>query len=352
MSIDTLPRRGDGRGDPGWPGAGEKREGGRELNTDAHAHEPRSSFPSRGHPVRLPGMTRYNVVSFCARQPAPSGPPLGIVAGGDRWPGLAPLGEARRSALGAALALHAAIGGLMLFFVRTAPLVPVPLSNTVSMVFAAAPATVPLSPAAPQMPQAADVPSPPAPPGPAPAPDLPPPPAPPQPTAAEAPPVLPPPREADVAAPPMVPKPPPAEHRQVKREPRVTRPAVQTAQHPAELAAARPAATASPPSTTQPVVAAPIAPNWESELASWLAAHRTYPEEARRHGEQGRVTVRFTVDRGGRVLAVELVKGTGSASLDDAARAMLQAASLPPFPPTMPEQQITVTVQIRYQLTD
>jgi periplasmic protein TonB len=259
---------------------------------------------------------------------------------------------ARVLALGSALTLHAAIGGLILLIAHTAPLVPVPFSNTVLMLFAAAPLTVPSSLPAPQIPQAVDVPSPPPPPDTAPTANPPPPPAPPQAAAAEAPPTLPPPQEADVAAPPMVPKPPPAEHRQVKRQPRVIRPAAQPAPQAAQLAAARPAATANPPSTSQPAAAAPIAPNWESELANWLAAHRTYPEEARRHGEQGRVTVRFTVDRNGRVLDVELVKGTGSASLDDAARAMLQAASVPPFPSTMPEQRITVTVQIRYQLTD
>jgi periplasmic protein TonB len=296
-------------------------------------------------------MTRYNVPFLNACQEALA-PPLGIVAGGERWPNLKPLRVARLSALGAALALHAAVGGLMLLIAGTAQLVPVPLSNTVSMVFAAAPATVPLSVAAPQMPQASEVPSPPAPPGTAAAANPPPPPAPPRPAAEEAPPVLPPPREADVAAPPMVPKPPPAEHGQVKRQPGLTRPAMQPVPRAPRLAAARPAATTSPPSTSYPAVAAPIAPNWQSELASWLAAHRTYPEEARRHGEQGRVTVRFTVGRDGRVLDVELVKGTGSTSLDDAARAMLQAASLPPFPSTMPEQQVTVTVQIRYQLTD
>jgi periplasmic protein TonB len=256
------------------------------------------------------------------------------------------------SVLSAALALHAAIGGLMLLIARTAPLLPAPVSNSVSMVFAAAPQTVPSSVPAPEMAQPADAPSPPAPP------DIPPVASPPLPSApsptaaAEVPPVQPPPQGRDVAVPPVVPKPPPAEHRQVKRQPRLTRPPAQPAPRAAQMTAERPAANAGPPSTAQPVVAAPIAPNWESELAGWLAAHRTYPEEARRHGEQGRVTVRFTVDRDGRVLDVELVKGTGSASLDDAARAMLQAASLPPFPPTMPEQQVTVTVQIRYQLTD
>lgn len=92
--------------------------------------------------------------------------------------------------------------------------------------------------------------------------------------------------------------------------------------------------------------------DWQHALFGWLASHKTYPEEARRRGEEGRAVLRFTVDRTGRVLAVELVTGTGSRLLDDAARAMLRGGALPPFPASMPQPQVTVTVQIRYRLTD
>ena len=85
-------------------------------------------------------------------------------------------------------------------------------------------------------------------------------------------------------------------------------------------------------------------------LAAWLEAHKTYPDAARRQGEQGRAIVRFTVDRGGQVLGLQLVSGTGSTSLDDAVERMLRGAPLPAFPPGMDQAQITVTVQIRYRL--
>ncbi len=60
--------------------------------------------------------------------------------------------------------------------------------------------------------------------------------------------------------------------------------------------------------------------------------------------------VRFTVDREGRVLAVALLRGSGSAALDGAAVSMLSGARVPPFPGDMPGAAQTVTVPIQYRL--
>jgi periplasmic protein TonB len=120
-----------------------------------------------------------------------------------------------------------------------------------------------------------------------------------------------------------------------------------------------PAAAAGAPVQTTPGPAAAstagappaqVAAGWRQALGAWLAAHKTYPEEARRRGEEGRTAVRFTVDRSGRVLDVELSQSSGSAILDEAARAMLRGATLPPLPPTMTQERVTVTVTIRYAL--
>jgi len=62
--------------------------------------------------------------------------------------------------------------------------------------------------------------------------------------------------------------------------------------------------------------------------------------------------LRFSIDRSGSVLDVAVVRSAGSPVLDSAAQAMLQGARLPPFPPSMPQDRITVTVTIRYTLTD
>ena len=60
--------------------------------------------------------------------------------------------------------------------------------------------------------------------------------------------------------------------------------------------------------------------------------------------------IRFTVGRDGRVLSYALAAGSGSGVLDEAAQAMFRNARLPPFPATMPEAQVTVTVPIRFVL--
>ncbi len=83
-----------------------------------------------------------------------------------------------------------------------------------------------------------------------------------------------------------------------------------------------------------------------------MAAHKVYPELARRRGEQGNVELRFTADRSGRVLSVSLVRGAGSDLLDSAAVAMVRNATLPPFPASMPQQTASVTVTIHYALTN
>jgi TonB family protein len=60
--------------------------------------------------------------------------------------------------------------------------------------------------------------------------------------------------------------------------------------------------------------------------------------------------VRFTVDRAGQVINVQLLSGTGSVILDEAIEHLLHGAQLPPFPAGMDQERVTVTLQIRYEL--
>lgn len=113
--------------------------------------------------------------------------------------------------------------------------------------------------------------------------------------------------------------------------------------------AAAPAAP-TPEATRDPAAMAAAGAAWRAALSTWLQGHTTYPEAARRGGEQGRVVVRVTVDRGGQVLGMALADGSGAASLDQAAQAMLRGARLPPFPPGMIQAQVTVAVPVRYAL--
>jgi protein TonB len=99
-----------------------------------------------------------------------------------------------------------------------------------------------------------------------------------------------------------------------------------------------------------PAQAAPsVDPAWQAEVSKWLA-RRPYPEEARRRGEEGRVTVRFTVDRSGRVLDAAIVGTSGSERLDDATLSLLRQAVFPGFPAAMTQPRIVITTAVRYSL--
>jgi protein TonB len=90
---------------------------------------------------------------------------------------------------------------------------------------------------------------------------------------------------------------------------------------------------------------------WIHAIGAWLAAHKTYPEQARARGDEGRETVRLTIDRQGHVTGLEVVRSSGSDILDEATAAMLRGATLPALPPAMTQPGVTITVQIHYALT-
>ena len=139
-------------------------------------------------------------------------------------------------------------------------------------------------------------------------------------------------------------------HPQPPRPPSKPRPgnAAPAAPVPAQTQAA--AAGASTVKPASPPAAPAINPGWQSALGAWLQANKTYPEDARRRGEEGRAAVRFTVNRDGRIIDFQLLSGTGSAILDAAVERLLRGARVPPFPAGMDQEQVTVTLQIRYAL--
>ncbi len=126
---------------------------------------------------------------------------------------------------------------------------------------------------------------------------------------------------------------------------------VQTAPRPnlptqnGRIAALPPSSSAASP----PAAAAYSSGAWQGALAAWLQAHKRYPEQARRDGIEGRVVVRFAVDREGTVKQVNLVHSSGSSELDEAAMAMLRGSHLPPPPAPAPDT-ISITLPIHYSL--
>ena len=256
--------------------------------------------------------------------------PLGVV---DRRPRVASAGAERCSAFGLTSAvLHLVAVALLIVLTGRVPMPERLEEPSVEMVFeaggdavsAAEPVAETLAEAAPPEPVL-------------PEPVLPEP-APPEPVPPE--PVLPKPAPIPINAPPPRPQPPPKPPKPV-----------QTAAPPragAQSVAATPVApvNASPPRAEVPAVD----PAWQSQVASWLVSHKTYPEAARRRGEEGRVAIRFTVDRSGQVLETEVAESSGSERLDAATVALLRGASLPAFPASMARDRVTIVTSLRYTL--
>lgn len=107
------------------------------------------------------------------------------------------------------------------------------------------------------------------------------------------------------------------------------------------------------PQTSAPVKGGSprIEPSWETKLVRRLQQYKRYPNDAQSRGEQGVVLLAFSVDRNGRVIARRIVHSSGFAELDKEVMAMLDRAQpLPPFPTTMTQDQLSLSVPIRFSL--
>jgi periplasmic protein TonB len=94
-----------------------------------------------------------------------------------------------------------------------------------------------------------------------------------------------------------------------------------------------------------------VAPSWQTGLVRHLQQFKRYPSEAQSHGDEGVVLLGFSVDRNGHVLSRHIVRSSGHADLDDEVMAMIDRAQpLPPFPASMPEPKLDLTVPIRFSL--
>jgi periplasmic protein TonB len=91
--------------------------------------------------------------------------------------------------------------------------------------------------------------------------------------------------------------------------------------------------------------------SWRGLLVARLQSFKRYPSPAVARREQGLVSVSFTMDRTGRVLARRIVKSSGYADLDQEALDMIaRAEPLPPFAPSMKENTRGFVLPIRFYL--
>jgi protein TonB len=94
-----------------------------------------------------------------------------------------------------------------------------------------------------------------------------------------------------------------------------------------------------------------IDPSWQSLLLKHLQQFKSYPGGARQRNEQGVVVLDFVMDRDGHVLSRRIVTGSGFADLDAEVLTLIQRAQpLPAFPASMSEDQLHLTVPIRFSL--
>lgn len=107
------------------------------------------------------------------------------------------------------------------------------------------------------------------------------------------------------------------------------------------------------PRTAAPVIGGSpsVTPSWQAALLKRLQNYKRYPRAAQARGEQGVVLLHFKIDRNGRVLARRILRSSGSSDLDGEVLAMIERAQpLPAFPASMTQDELDLTVPIRFSL--
>ncbi len=90
---------------------------------------------------------------------------------------------------------------------------------------------------------------------------------------------------------------------------------------------------------------------YRQRLRQRIKAGRIYPARAKHQGITGSVTLRFELDREGRLLSCRVQRSSGYAVLDEAAEETIRAsAPFPPLPPALKEQSLWIEVPIQYEM--
>jgi protein TonB len=92
-------------------------------------------------------------------------------------------------------------------------------------------------------------------------------------------------------------------------------------------------------------------PSWQTLLVKRLYQFMTYPSRARARNEQGVGLLSFTVARSGHVVEHHIARSSGHPDLDAEMMALVERAQpLPAFPASMTQDQLELTVPIRFAL--
>jgi len=88
---------------------------------------------------------------------------------------------------------------------------------------------------------------------------------------------------------------------------------------------------------------------WQKQLVGHLDRHKKYPSE--RSQKAAEISVRFTLDRLGHVLSVDIEKGSGDAAFDEAALAMVRRSDPVPVPPPLvADEGLSFTVPVIFRV--
>ena len=91
------------------------------------------------------------------------------------------------------------------------------------------------------------------------------------------------------------------------------------------------------------------AAGYKARILQRIAEKKIYPKAARKHNQEGAVTLSITVLRSGQLARVEIMSPCAYAFLNEAAVASVRAAAPFPLDDTAPEQ-IEMTVTLEYRL--
>jgi protein TonB len=97
--------------------------------------------------------------------------------------------------------------------------------------------------------------------------------------------------------------------------------------------------------------ASAAAASWRDQVVSQLQRAKRYPSGAQSRRDQGVVTLNFSLSRNGAVLARSIMRRSGHSDLDQEVLAMvMRAQPFPPFPSSMTQARINLTVPVRFSL--
>lgn len=92
--------------------------------------------------------------------------------------------------------------------------------------------------------------------------------------------------------------------------------------------------------------------DWYALVSAHLERNKRYPREAKAAEQQGTPTVRFSVDRRGRVTDIAISRSSGHALLDRATLELLRRVSpLPAMPRSMGRERVVISLPIEYSLS-